>query len=547
LIYADLGQYAQALGYSRQALVIGREIGDRLREEANLIGIGNVYRYLGQYSQALAYSERALVIGREIGDQLREGAALANLGAVYADLGQYSQALESYEQAVAISHEIGDRRGEGMYLNDLGNVHRNLGQYPQALAYSEQALEIAREIGDRLGEGVALTNLGLMCKYLGQYQEAHTILQDSIDIHTAIGNIKFLWRAQRGLGSIEVHLNQHKSAITHYEQALNTIENLRTGLTEKEHKLSFMQRKMFVYDELIDLLQDLHQKHPNKGYDRKALEIFERKQGRVFLEEMGQSGARLFAGIPEILTQHELDLDLQLEQTLTQLGDKRAKMITKQNKELIQNLEERENTLLVEQEALQNTIKTEYPDYYALRYPKPVALADLQQHVLQPGELMLVYGVMQEKTCLWVIGPETFELHVLGVGEEVLAEKVAIFREALEVSWVLKSKSERGLYAVSSKADQPHDPVEQQRVSFAQVSHEFYNLLIPDTVRPLFTSPRSSLEESPPLLQGEGRKTLMIVPTGPLYALPFEALVPSPPTPLPKGEGSTLPLPLGEG
>ncbi len=33
---------------------------------------------------------------------------------------------------------------------------------------------------------------------------------------------------------------------------------------------------------------------------------------------------------------------------------------------------------------------------------------------------------------------------------------------------------------------------------------------------------------------------LHIVPTGPLYALPFEALVPSPPTPLPKGEGGMI-------
>ena len=99
-----------------------------------------------------------------------------------------------------------------------------------------------------------------------------------------------------------------------------------------------MQNKLYVYDELIDLLQDLHQKPPDKGYDRKALEIFERKQGRVFLEEMGQSGARLFVGVPEAILQHELDLENQVEQTRKQLVDERSKIITEQNKELIQTL-----------------------------------------------------------------------------------------------------------------------------------------------------------------------------------------------------------------
>jgi hypothetical protein len=241
-------------------------------------------------------------------------------------------------------------------------------------------------------------------------------MQDSIEIHQAIGNREALWRGQRGLAAVEVHLEHFESAITHYEQALDTIEALRAGLTEKGQKLSFMQGKMYVYDELITLLHDLHQHHPDKGYDRKALEIFERKQGRVFLEEMGHSGARRFGGIPDTLTQQELDLDHQLDQTRAQLADERAKLITQHQQELIHTLEDREETLLVEQATLQAQITTDYPEYAALRYPHPVALDTLQQQVLQPGELMLVYGVMSDKTCLWVIGPEVFGLYTLDVG-----------------------------------------------------------------------------------------------------------------------------------
>lgn len=106
----------------------------------------------------------------------------------------------------------------------------------------------------------------------------------------------------------------------------------------------------------------------------------------MFLEEMGQSGARNFAGIPEGLLQKEVDLENQIEQTRKQLVDQRSKPITEQNKELVQALEHRETTLHTEQAALQAQIKTDYPDYYALKYPKPVVLLDLQHNILQSGE-----------------------------------------------------------------------------------------------------------------------------------------------------------------
>ena len=552
IVYANLGQYARALEYFEQGLVIHREIGDRRGEWADLGNLGIVYGILGQYPRALEHFEQALAIAREFGDRRSEGGTLTNLGIVYHKLEQYPQALEYLEQALAIKREFGDRRGERNDLGNLGIVYGKLRQYARALEHFKQVLAIDREIGDRRGEGATLTNLGVTYDDLGQYQDASTIFQDSIDIHEALGTLYGLWLAQRGLASAEVHLNQPESAIEHYEQALDTIEALRAGLTEKAQKLSFMQDKLYVYDDLIALLQDLHQKYPDKGYDHKALEIFERKQGRVFLEEMGQSGARLFAGIPEALLQDELDLEIRLEQTRKQLVDERSKLITDQHTELIQTLEERENTLKAQQVALQEQMKTEYPDYYALKYPKPATLEALQQDVLQPGELMLVYGVMKKKTLLWVIGSDTplppsrgeypslpegentplppskgeFRMYTLPVGEAELQQQVAELRESWksEYQW----SSQRGLLMET-------DPQHEQGTPSPPLSYALYTLLIPEGVRPLLTQ----------------EHTLSIVPTGPLYGLPFEALVTEPPNPhpnpLPKGEGVHSPLLGGEG
>ncbi len=275
--------YPTALKKWEQGLNLARQAKHQQAIGVFLGNIGLVYDNLGSYPKALEYFQQALAILKEIGDKRGEGADLSNIGNVHQNLGSYPKALEYYQQALKIKKEIGDKRGEGADLTNIGVVYDNLGTYPIALDYYQKALKIRKEIGDKRGEGADLSNIGVVYDNLGQYQTALESFQESIFILETIG-ADSLWQAQRGLASTEAKLNQSEPAIQHYEQALDNLEKLRAGITEKEHKLSFMRDKLFVYDALIVLLQSLHPNHPKKGYDRKAIEIFERKQGRVFLE-----------------------------------------------------------------------------------------------------------------------------------------------------------------------------------------------------------------------------------------------------------------------
>lgn len=107
---------------------------------------------------------------------------------------------------------------------------------------------------------------------------------------------------------------------------------------------------------------------------------------------------------------------------------------------------------------------------------------------------MLVYGVMEGNTCLWVIGREIFRLLTLPIGEKDLGQKIEAFRrrvlKAVEVG--------RGVLMQTGTSDKDGD----------KFCHELYNSLLPAQVGKSL-SPGSRL---------------YIIPTGPLYALPFEAL-----------------------
>ena len=481
VVYWNLGQYQTALDYFQQSLTIEREVNDKHGEGTDLNNIGNVYYGLGEYQTALDYFQQALTIAREIKDRRGEGMTLGNIGNVSQQLSQYQTALDYYQQALTIAREIKDRRGEGNNLSNIGVAYSDsLGEYQTALDYFQQALTIAREIKNKRGEGMALGNIGDVYQNLGKYQQAKNAFQDSATILETIGS-DGQWAAQRGLAFSEAKLNQLEPAIQHYEQALDNIEKLRAGITAKEHKISFMRDKLQVYDELIALLQSLHPNHPKKGYDRKALEIFERKQGRVFLEEMGKSGARRFANLPENITQQEQSLDQQWSKTQKDLEQQRSKPFLQQNHELITHLEQRQQQLETQQQALQTQIQQDYPNYYALKYPQPVDLATLQNQVLQADERMLVYAVMENSTVLWVIGPHQLMMLTLPVSEEILTEDVDYFRGVILNR--LPEIIDEGL--------------------------PLYQKLIPDAAHQALI----------------GANTLYIVPTGPLYGLPFETLV----------------------
>jgi tetratricopeptide (TPR) repeat protein len=477
-VYQNIGHYQAALETYQQALTLQRTLDNQPQVGENLSNLGAVFQTLGQYQQALDYYQPALDIFQNVGDKRGECAVLTNIGVVHDSLGLYQPALTYFQQALTINREIGSQSGEGTDLSKIGHVHYNLGHYQQALDYYQQALTIHRTLGNKAEEGMVLNQLGTVYTQLQRYQSALQAYQQALTIHRNIGSAD-LWIAQRGLASVEVYLKQMEAAITHYGQALNNIEKLRAGLAEKEHKLSFMQDKLEVYDEFMTLLQILHLQHPQKGYAQKALETFERKQGRGFLEEMGQSGIRRFAGLPQSIIEQEQKIIQQYTKIQTDLVREKSQLA--QNRTLIKTLTQRLETLNLSDQVFQQEIEAQYPNYAALKYPQPVTLDMLQNQVLQTGERLLVYNVMKNQTVLWIIGPTQFALFTLPITEDSVGEQVAYLRMLIQ----------------------------NQLPELAPESFLLYQNLIPATAHQLLA----------------GAKTLYIVPTGPLYGLPFETLV----------------------
>ena len=373
-VYLRFDNYQKALGYYQQALAIYKKVDDKHGTWNNLANISLVYSLLGEYQKASDYNKQTLVAYEELVGKIKtfipRYTHLSGTGNPLADIVMNVIAMYVLTKQMENRIEPALKNTLGLHFYNLGMFYFNMGYYPKALDYYQQVLVIHKELGNKRREGMDLTNIGEVYKNTGEYKKAKNAFQDSIAIGKSIGTDE-TWLALRGLASTEAKLNQSIPAIQHYIQAIYNLEKIRNLLTQ-EHKTSFMRQKIYVYDELITLLQSLHSVQPKKGYDRKAFETFERKQGRQFLEEMGQSGARRFGGVSEKITQKEESFVQQLAKLKAQLFEQRAKNALYQDSFNIERLTQQIATIKEEQAELETRIKSEYPKYHALKHPQPV-------------------------------------------------------------------------------------------------------------------------------------------------------------------------------
>ena len=547
-IEENLGRYDEALASLQQSLAINRALENRLGEANVLTNIGNVQKNLGHYDDALASQQQALAIDRNLKNPLGEANALNNIGNIEENLGRYNDALASQQQALAIQRAIKNPLGEANALSNVGNIEQALGRYDDALASQQQALTIDRALENRLGEANVLTNIGIVDDILGHYDQASAAQQQALAIHRALksvegeagdlGNIAAnderlgryddsltaareaialdeqlsdparLWRSLSISALASAKLGHTKDALADYDAALDTIEALRAGL-EREQRTTFLGTTLAIYDGYIAYLLELNRKFPGSGYDRKALEILERKSARATLEQIGHSAAQHFKGVPAALVGQEnadaaaIDSARALVATLhsSATSDPAAESAA----------ERRLADARSRAETLESSIRTKYPAYYQLRHPQPLVvrcdqapcltISDFQQSVLQPGELVLVYDVLEFQSVLWLIDREHVQLVPLA-GSEVIDPAVA--RVGAHVAGLLAqlapgAREERKIER-SAAADLPE---------FAADSHALYRMIVPDAAAAAVAR----------------AKSLIVVPSGSLYRLAFETLV----------------------
>ncbi len=495
VLQALVGQYSDALESQEEAIALARQASDPQTQAKALNDIANVQAELGLPSAALRSNGEALEIQRKIGNPLRIATSLTTRGFIEKDLATYGDAESTFREALAISTQLGDQIEAGYVLNGLGAVQAARGQYAAALASYQSALAIAVQSGDREGEATLSWTSADVQQRLGLFRDALASAQRSIALHRATGSPA--WHGLSAAAHAQASLDDPPGAISNYGAAIDEIERLRGALPETDSRTSFFEQALFVYDDYIAYLLDLDRRFPGTGYDRKAFEIFERRQARTLLDEISQSAVHGFSGVPSAVSDKESTIAIEIAQLVTRLA--RARSTSRTTAATIASLEAELGAVEQQRDALEADIRSRYPAYYALRHPRPVDVPTLQR-VLRPGEAMLVYDVLRTRTALWIITPSAFQLFELEGGAQDAQSKVTHY---LSATRSVQSAIDTGISAAAVRR-----LAAQTLPSFVESSSALYQWLFPIGARSMIAASTS----------------LYVVPTAALYDSPFEAL-----------------------
>ncbi|WP_287251579.1 MULTISPECIES: CHAT domain-containing tetratricopeptide repeat protein [unclassified Moorena] len=430
-------KFPEGLESWQQALVIYKQIGDRLGEANSLNNLGNAYNHLGDYKKAIDYYQKSLAIAREIGHREGEAGSLTNLGNAYQNLGDYKKAIDYYQQSIAIDRKISDRLGEASSLNNLGSAYDNLGDYKKAIDYHQQSLAIVREISDRLGEAYSLNNLGNAYYDLGDYKKAIDYHQQSIAIAREIGHRLGEARSLSNLGNVYDSLEDYKKAIDYYQQSIAIAREIghREGKASSLNNLGNAYDNLGDYKKAIDYYQQSLAIAREIGH-RKGEAVFLNNLGATFLKknQLKPAQTHLFDAI-EIWEYIRQDLgnedDWKVSIFETQAASYRLlqQVLVAQGKpkQALEISERGRNRALIDLLAAQ---LSETP-----QKTKAPTLKDIQEIAQQQQATLVEYSIVDDQIYIWVIAPTgeiTFRSNTLPQ-DTSLAELVKVSRMQIGV------------------------------------------------------------------------------------------------------------------
>ncbi|HEV8483896.1 MAG TPA: CHAT domain-containing tetratricopeptide repeat protein [Blastocatellia bacterium] len=528
-VWYALGDFPRALEAYQKVLPIFEALNRRQGISYALSNIGNIYYVQGNYGGALELYQKSLAIEQSIGDQSGISSSLASIGFVHRQQGNYDLALEFYQKSLALRQTLGAKADIANSLNYIGNVHKLRGEQGQALDFFRKSLELKEALGDKPGAASSLFGIGQFYQSegnygmaldsyrkslklfeamgsrhwistvqlgiaqthysRGSYKEARESAERAADIAMQTGMVEALWEARTIMGKIHLALSQPAQARRAFEEAISAIEELRGQLAgDEQSQQHFFESKVAPYHEMIGLLVA-------QGNLEEALAYAERAKARVLLDVLNTGRVNFSKAMNSQEQEQEQKLKTKLASLNLQIS--RESQLAQTDPKRLTDIHDRRQKARLEYEAFQTSLYATHPELKVRRgEAQPVKLEDAAALLPDRQGALLEYVVTNEKTYLFVLSyaaAETLQRQATGA----IAQPLRLRVYSLEV----KRKD------LAAQAIEFRRQLAKRNLGFRETARSLYDLLL-----------------KPARAELQGKRTLVIVPDGALWELPFQAL-----------------------
>ncbi len=444
-LLADLGDtylrnedLARAEAVQLLALAVAIEAEHTASRAVILSNLAVVHHMRGDWQQALSGYRQAIELGATTMGLATRATWLYNLGMLYENLGDADEGQRSLEQALRLYTQLNDLEGQGNALAALAWIHQQAEEVEDANAKLDRALEIARQQQDlarevqlleqrasqyltqgrlddaetdlmaalertadrRLSRAYLFAELGAVRIAQGQLDEAIGVAKQALATFQELGIVKGEISVLAELARAEKERGQLAKASEYVSEALEYVESRRGELVGADVRRTFFASRTELFDLQIAIL--IAQDRP-----REAFNASERARARVLLDLL-QDG--LFPPGPERQREREL------RRSIRQLEEQRQLHLDGGHQEAAAAIELRLRQQLAAHRALQSqpTAMQDAPSTL-----EPLDLEAVQQRVLGSDSQLLVYHLGEDRSVLWLIGDERFDVFDLPPGAQL--------------------------------------------------------------------------------------------------------------------------------
>lgn len=476
ILYFLWGNYAEALFSFNRGMQIGETLSNKVIVANSLNNIANIYTVQGNYELALEYLKKSLPLKQELNDKIGLARALNNIGEIHARQGDFVQALEYFKRSLALKEEAKDKADAAPTYNNIGMLRQEQGDYAEALVNFSRALNISEAAGDKNAMVDSLYAIALVEKLQGKYQQSLLTAERARLIARSLNEPESLWELSTIMGEAYRALNQTEKARAEFEEAISVVEALRSRVAGGEQEQQrFFEKKLSPYRAMIKLLVA-----ENKMNE--ALTYAERAKARVLFDVL-QTGR---ANITKAMRPEEKAREQKLLGEMAALGAQimREEARPQPDASRLSDLRGRLQKARLEREAFETNLYASRPELKIQRGQfQPITPEEMRELLPDDKTAVLEYALADDRLYLFVLTGNkqgvSLRTYTLQTNEKELALNVESFRRSL---------AERNL-------------------DFRAGARRLYDQLV-----------------GPAEKQLEGKTSLIIVPEGVLWSLPFQAL-----------------------
>ncbi len=526
-VYFAQGRLEKAEAQFIRSLAVAEEQLDRNHVDLAryLHGLAITYNSMGKLELAERFLRRALSKFEEIDARPNDSVAnaLRNLGLNLIAQNRREEARTFVARALQMWRQIPNARPDRLAsaLQSLGSLQIS---DDDAVRYHREALQVARKAYGSPHPSIlfALSGLGGAFERKGDLRSAEVQLREALGIAEQLYGSKHPRTADihKSLAHTLFRSGNPGKALPFARKAVSVIKQDpgKRALGQQSEKIRFEEKPGLSYPTSFELLiSSLSALGGRSEPAELALgEAFEAAQSygtSSTAAAVAQMAARFGAGDGALAARIREGQDLLSQRSAAEkaLQEARSAAQADDKKTAIQNLRRRVDELTDRIERNQKQIKAEFPEYAELIKAATPKIADTQS-LLGDDDALLFYFSGIQNLFIWAVTRDAVQWRKVSRTRAHFEEQISVLRKSLDPTNFGNTES-RGFTREQvcrgfARSDQPCEAYDTDLAR----AHRLYTDLV-----------------GPVADVVEGKRHLIVVPSGPLTGLPFHMLVTAPP------------------